>query len=48
MLNGELLLSASNDKTIILWDIKSRKMLRSYIGHKSAVKYISLHSGTDY
>lgn len=35
--DGALLASCSSDSTVCLWDVKTRKLLRTFIGHKSGV-----------
>lgn len=41
---GEVLVSASNDKTIYVWDLKTKSMGRVLQGHNDEVKSISLSS----
>ena len=38
---GELVASASRDKTIILWDVKSRQQKTTLLGHRQGVKSVA-------
>jgi pre-mRNA-processing factor 17 len=48
--SGHLLLSASLDNTVKLWDVyHDREVLRSYMGHNKAVKDVSFnHDGSKF
>lgn len=39
--NGKLLLSGSSDKTVKLWDIRSRRLLRTMKGHTEKVNCVA-------
>jgi len=43
--NGRLILSGSSDKTVKLWDIRSRRLLRTLEGHTDSVTCIAFSPG---
>src|SRR5262249_36124571 len=42
--SGHLLASASNDKTILLWDVDKRRVLRSLSGHTDHVNSVAFNA----